>query len=202
MAESFVQLDPDGTGKKLHSYDKIIGVNTVHDEVVILGELYLPVYSVLHGGTSVATTGDHVAQLMAGASLKLRVRRITVVQDTLAGAAAQLKLEIRRLTSAGTGGNAGTGPNAYESTDPGAGATTQARPTTKGTEGVVLWEMAIPLVAAHPITARYEWVADAAAGIKPIVIPAGTANGLCLKVQTGVASATVETHIEFSESNF
>ena len=78
MAESIVQVT-EGSGKKLHTFNRTIGANSVEDEVVLLGENYLASYMIV-AAASAATANSHVLQIMAGASLKVRVRRIEVQQ--------------------------------------------------------------------------------------------------------------------------
>lgn len=198
--ESIVQVT-EGSGKKLHTYQRTVGANNVEDEIVLLGDQYLAAGSVSGNNTSIATANDHVMQLMASAGQALRVRRIRIQQAVLAGAAATGNFQIVRLTTAGTGGTAVTAaPYDPADTMTGAGMTL---PTVKGTEvGTILIRgIYLALVAAAPMsTAFYEWVE--LPHMKPLVIPAGTANGIAIKSITAVAGASVSTLIEFTEQSF
>ena len=72
MAEAFVNVT-EGSGKKLHANDRSIGANTVLDEVMLLGENYLPSYLGVTSAASVstATANSHLLQIMAGDISKL-----------------------------------------------------------------------------------------------------------------------------------
>jgi hypothetical protein len=199
MAESLVQVT-EGAGKKLHTNSRVIGANTVEDEVTIPGEPYLASYFAAFGNISVGTANDHILQLMAGASLNVRIRRIAIHQLALAGAAAAIQMLVVRLTTAGTGGSAVT-PRRANAADPNSGAAGMTLPSTKGTEGDFFQRWAMPLFAAHPITAQpFEWTQ--LLNSQPIIIPAGLTNGIAIKCATAAASATVSGWVEFDESNF
>lgn len=205
MSEAFVNVT-EGSGKKLHTNQTTIGANDVHDEYTVPGEYPLETYSCSSGTVSGATSADHVLQLMAGGTKKVRIRRITLQQGALITTAAEFSLDIVRLSTAGTGGTAIT-PRPLDSADAASGAAAMSLPTVKGTEGVVIaprlrfW--AIQTTGTAGLSGqgpRVEWVP--APGMKSIVIPAGTANGIALKVTTGRAGITVDASIEFVETSF
>lgn len=199
MAESLVQVT-EGSGKKLHTNQRTIGANNVEDEIVVLGEPYLASYTIGFTGVSIATANDHVLQIMAGASLKVRIRRICIWQIGLAGAAGMSTWIIHRLSTAGTGGTA-VGPRQHETTDAASGATAMTLPTAKGTEGVFLQRWAMAMAAAHPVTVPpYQW--GQLPNQKPITIEAGTTNGIAIKSVTAVAGATVAGYVEIDETSF
>lgn len=201
MAESYIGVTEAGTpDAKLHSFDRTIGANTVEDEIVLLGEQYLASYLVQFTGISVATGADHVIQIMAGASNKLRIRRIRIQQHALATAVGRLRIEVRRLSSAGTGGTAVT-PDPFDPGDAASGATARTLPTAKGTEGVGLIQFNLAMRAAEPVALElYEWTQ--LPNQKPLIVAAGTSNGIALKVADAVAGASVTGTIEFDESSF
>ena len=74
MAESFIN-QTEGSGKKSHTWDRTIGANTIQDEFVLPGEFPYTSYTIFANGVSIATANDHCLQIMAGASLPVRVRR-------------------------------------------------------------------------------------------------------------------------------
>lgn len=206
MAESFIQLPADGSGKKSHSFDRTIGGNVVHDSVAVAGEQYLASYVVGHEAlASTATLDSHLLQLMAGAALNLRVRRIEIYMGALATAATLMNVAVVRLTTAGTGGTAQTA-RALDPSDAAAGASAMSLPTAKGTEGVRLaWSNPYMLqtVAAssqlvQPIAC---WDFDRIHG-KPLIVPAGTSNGIAVKNLSAVAGASVLVAVYFDEANF
>lgn len=199
MADTSFGVTP-GSGANLHSVTTSIGGTTVHDQVVKPGEPYLASYVVGFANISIATSSAHVLQIMAGASLNVRIRKIFIVQDTLAGTAATAPFIIQRLTTAGTGGSTITA-RPLDLGDAGAGATAMTIPTAKGTESVFFHRWAMAMHSAHPITAPpFSW--EQLPHQKPLIIPAGTSNGIAIKIGTGVASATVSGYVEFDESNF
>lgn len=199
MAESSVNVT-EGSGKKLHTDTKSIGGNTVHDEVVLLGEQYLAAYSVAFAQPSIGTANDHVIQLMAGANNKLRIRRIVIQQRALGGSAGRFDFVVLRLTTAGSGGGSIT-PAPFDTADAAAGATSQTLPSSKGTESTTLITGSLPIAGANPIQSDpFKW--EQLPNQKPIIVPAGTSNGIAIKVIQEVTSASVRGWIEFDESSF
>lgn len=198
MAESLVQVT-EGVGKKLHTNSRSISGNTVEDEYTLPGEIPHASYTALYPAVTCASATD-LAQLMAGASLNVRVRRIRARQFDAAGAAASKSLVITRKTSAGTGGTAVT-PRPLDSADAAAGATAMIVPTVLGGAGVDLWSEPFPFSATQPVAGTlWEWTP--AQGEKSILIPAGTANGIVLRLGTAVATATLSIIIDFIETSF
>jgi hypothetical protein len=200
-AEAYAQVT-EGTGLKLHLVSNTIGGQLVHDEVVKLGEPYLPTYFADSGGVVTTTSLSHPLQIMAGANLKVRIKRIEVAQSGLAGAAATLLMALFRLTSAGTGGGAGLGNSAADPSDAAPGATIMTLPTAKGAEGARLTDWSIALAAAAPITSDSRWVWEASPYRKPIYIPAGVTNGLAFSIRTGVATSTIGISVEYEEASY
>lgn len=200
MAETIVQVN-SGTGPKLHGYDHVIGANTVIDGVYVPGEYPLASYSITATLVSLATVNDHLLQIMAGASLNVRIRRIYVRQAAAVTAASASGIEVLRLTSAGTGGTALT-PAKLDLGDVAAGCTAMTLPTSKGTESTIVVEDRVGLIQTQPTvdTAKMEWRQSPNA--KPIVIPAGTANGIAIKNLNANAGASVAIVVEITETAF
>jgi hypothetical protein len=143
-------------------------------------------------------------QLMAGSSLNVRIRSIRIEQVANATSVTILGFDIYRLTPAGTGGTAITA-RPYDTADAAAGATGMTLPTVKGTEGVLLFGTAIVMRQAAAATGTqpeetYEW--RQSPNVKPLIIPAGTANGIAVKIASAVAAGTVLVTIEFVETAF
>jgi hypothetical protein len=199
VAGSSVQINSAG-GTRLATNSYTEGGVTVHDEKTILGEPYTASYVLGFAAISIATSADHVLQIMAGSSLNVRIRRIRLYQLALAGTASTTPFIIHRLSTAGTGGTA-VGARAVDSGDAAAGMTAMTLPTVKGTEGNFFYRWTMGLYAAHPIVApAFEWVQ--LPNSKPFIIPAGTTNGMAIKVTTGVASATISGWVEADETSF
>jgi len=204
MAEAFINLT-EGSGKKAHGYDRSIGGNTVIDEFTLPGEFPYPSFEAVPlTSTSIATANDHVLQLMAGSSNNVRIRYMRFEQSTNATTAAVGIVEIWRLSSAGTGGTSVT-PAKYDTADGAAGATAMTLPSAKGTESVLLKRFAMvyrQAVAVAQAQVDDAWERYQKPGQKPIIIPAGTSNGIAIKGVTAVAAATVIASIEFVETAF
>lgn len=205
MPESLIQVT-EGTGKKLHTFQRTIGANNIEDEVVIQGEPYLATYGVSSGTVSTATVDSHIIQIMAGASLNVYIRRIVIYQTVVATAAALAGLELRRLSTAGTGGTAVT-VSPLDTTDSASGASGMTLPTVKGTEGTLMWAGRALMIQTLPTGGpgsggiivdldfdRYR--------IKSPRIAAGVANGVAVKWQTAVASGQVQAYVYLQEANF
>jgi hypothetical protein len=199
MAESYVEVT-EGSGKKLWTETTVVGADTKHAEIIKLGEQYLSSYIINTGSISTATAIDAL-QIMAGASLRVRIRRITIQQTVLASAASTLNLALFRLTSAGTGGGAILTNTALDPSDSAPELTAMTLPSAAGTKGARLMEMMFPLVAAHPMSAsQWQWIQSPTQ--KPIIIPAGTSNGLGFNIRAGIAGASITLTVEYDESSF
>ena len=198
MADQTIKIN-EGTGKGLHTWERVIGGVTLQDEIILQGEHNLPTY-VIPFGASVATGNDHLLQIMAGSSLNVRIREIYLSQDTLATTANRDSIQVIRLTTAGTGGSAIT-PQKHDPADAASGATAQTLPSTKGTEGTTLIQFLLPMAQTAPFPGLvYQW--QHTAFQKPLMIAAGTANGLAIKSLAAIAAATVRGYVIFDESSF
>ena len=202
MAESFAEATA-GSGLKWHSWTRSIGGSTVHAGFVLPDEYPYATYSVVAAGVSGATAASHILQIMAGSSLNVRIRSICVEQFAVPAAVAAYSLQIFRLSTAGTGGTAVT-PRPYDSADAASGATAMTLPSSKGTEGVQLYQEALWMGTAAIPTAnnRMEWPNIVYGGMKPIVIPAGTSNGVAIKNPGGLAGVTFDVTVELVETAF
>ena len=207
MAETFINVT-EGSGKKLHTFDRTIGANSVHDEFVLMGEQPMADYRCTTGTTyaSAATADSHLVQIMAGASLNVYVRRIRVYQHGVATTVTAASAQIVRLTSAGTGGTAFTAAP-MDLSDSASGATVMTLPTVKGAEGPSLDQaegIFIQTLAAGTFP-NQTFVFDfdfRGSRQKSLRIGAGVALGIAVKLRTAVAAATVAIAVEFSEANF
>lgn len=203
MAESTISMAEGTPGKKAHTWNKTVGGNSVEDEFVLPGEFPLAGYVVAPSGASADTTANsHVLQIMAGSATKVRIRRIRIYEAVVHTTLAYFQYEIWRLTTAGTGGTAVT-PRPLDTADAAAGATAMTLPTVKGTEGVQLDSMVLPMEAAVTAGApalKWEWTQHP--GMPPIIIPAGTANGIAIKNVTAQAAGAVRCIVEFVETAY
>ncbi|HEV8698950.1 MAG TPA: hypothetical protein VGQ89_14735 [Candidatus Limnocylindrales bacterium] len=199
MASTIIQVN-SGSGPKIAGDDYTDGTNTVIDQRVTPGEYKRASYSASATALLTTTANDHLMQLMAGSSLPVRVRRVTITQRTNAGALSVGEFALYRLTTAGTGGTAVT-PSKYDNGDAASGATAQTLPSSKGTEGVLLFA-ATKILRAAADPGETPWVWEQHPSTKPIIIPAGTSNGIAVKSILGVATSTVDVVIEFVETPY
>lgn len=204
MAESIVQVT-EGSGKKLHTFNRTIGANSVEDEVIITGEPYLASYIQTTANVVGTTAASHLLQIMAGASLNVYIRRIRIYQVVAATTAAFIRFNVFRLSTAGTGGGALT-PNPLDTTDSACGATCMTLPTVKGTETTNMGSSALMVIQTVPLggpVSAPEFVYDFdRPHTKALRIPAGAANGVAVKIQDACAGSSFQVEILFSEANF
>lgn len=194
-----------GSGTNLHTVTTSIGGSTVHDQVIKQGEAYLATYTI-SSSMSTATAASHLLQVMAGSTLNVYIRRIVITQYLVAATAAMARLQIYRLTTAGTGGGSVT-PSPLDTTDSASGATAMTLPTAKGTEGAELWRTGAAFIQTvgagtfpgATILADWDFERMRTKGIR---IPAGTANGIAVKNVDAVASGGVNVTVLLSEANF
>jgi hypothetical protein len=199
----------EGSGKNLESWQWVVGSNTVERQIIAQGEQHLASYVANFQGTattaSTATAASHIFQVMAGASLKVRIRRIEVYQSAMATAATVASVGLIRLTTAGTGGGAQS-VLPLDASDAAAGATMMTLPTVKGSVGAFVWLGSMYLMQTVAASAQLNepiLVLDFdRPRSKPLIIAAGAANGIALHLVTAVAGATVWCNVWLDESNF
>jgi hypothetical protein len=143
--------------------------------------------------------------LNAGASLKVRVHRITIRQTVVAAAAAFRVYSVMRTTTAAPTGGTAVTPAPHDTSDAASGATARTLPAAKGTEAAEIMRPALIVTQAILATAAqaadfWEW--RQAPNAKPIIIPAGTTNGLVIKNLNASATLAFAIEIEFTETAF
>jgi hypothetical protein len=202
MGESFIAIG----AKNAHTWQRLVGATNVEDEFVLPGEFPYPSYIAEPAtGVSCAAAGDDVAQLMAGVSLNVRIRRIRVEQFALITTSISTQLQVFKVTTAGTGGTAIT-PTKADNGDSASGATAASGVpnATRGTAGAMFLQRTFWPVQTVPVGGTnapfWEWVEQP--GMKPLIIPAGAANGIVIRNPTARAALTVSWEIEFIETAF
>lgn len=169
---------------------------TVLDQKVIEGEPYLPAYHAWMISCGAAANA-HVMALMAGASLNVYIRRISLF-GTAAGAG-ELIMQVTRLTSAGNTNNGTNGLGQLDATDSAPGATILTSPTNKGTEGAIVTMLALQIQTTAGAVMEWRFDGSRTKGLK---IAAGTSNGIALKAYNGGAGNSISGFIEFVEAPF
>lgn len=202
MAQSYVPfLDSASATRKFHTYQRSNGADTVEQYVQQEAEPYLATYTASWLSTSLATVNSHIVQVMAGASLRVGIRRIHLDLLVGAGSATLGAWAVQRLTTAGTGGTSAT-PISHDPADAASGATAMTLPTAKGTEGAVV-RLTTSLVNNTTTTVGVQRILTldwTTSRTKALWIAAGTSNGVCLKALVGIASATCYVTVELVES--
>ncbi len=193
MPSGYVPItDSASATRKARTFTRTDGSDTVEEWLQALSEPILAAYTItVTAAVTPNTANSHLLQIMAGASLRVGLRWIKVTQ-LVAGTATGIQFELRRLTTAGTGGTAYT-PAPNDPADSASGATAMTLPTGKGTEaaciGVGSGQVLASVTATQllPVFDR-EW--DLRDSTKSLWIAAGAANGIALKNVTAAAGAT------------
>lgn len=197
--ESFVQVT-QGDDAKLHTVERPLGLNDVHDSVTLLGEPYRATYSVVASAVSTALNGGRLLSIFAGPDLPVRVWYVSVSQVALAGAAGRADIFLQRTTASGT---AGTAANITKHDNADADPDFTAESLHQGsTVAGVFGRGALTLASAHPIIAPNAEFDFRNGHHKPIVIPAGTSNGLAVIIGTGIATSTVHVAAIVDEGDY
>jgi hypothetical protein len=104
MAETFFQVPPDSTGKKIRTRDRVIGANTVHEQAVY--QAALPTYYALADTVAFAVNKHHISLMNAVGSGKVySIRKIFHINLSLAavtGVAVRFDVKKATAVSAGT----------------------------------------------------------------------------------------------------
>lgn len=204
MSEAYAEAT-SGSGLKWRSNTRSISGSTVHSSWTLPDDVPTASYTISAATISVATANDHILQIMAGSSLNVRIKRIWVEQLANATTATLDSFLLLRLTTAGTGGTAVT-PAKLDTADSASGATAMTLPSAKGTESTEIRRSAIVLRQAILTTATQpeesiDW-RFGENGVKPLVLQAGTSNGVCLKNGSAVAAGTVIVYVELTETSY
>jgi hypothetical protein len=199
MTVSLVGVDePAGSpDKNLHTNARTISSVAREDQYVQLGQPAYPTFVARASGISIATTADHILQIMADGTnyTRLVAYRITLTDDRPA-ADNVAQVALHRITTAGTGGSS-AGVTAYDTAETYSGGA-MTLPTAKGTEGAVVHYRYLMIPTAFPSGHNgvlAEWEVPAYG--KPIIFGTGTGAGLAWKIVSGVASCTINIEAEF-----
>lgn len=196
MSESSLAVTA-GSGSNLRTDDKTIAAVSVKQQVVLQGDASRATYTATATAISCATGTKHLMIIQGDGTNYTRIHRIYIATRG-AGTAGVLDIRVLRTSTAGTGGTTvNARPFDAADTDPYAGVC-MTLPTANGTEGNQLLQRAIPTYAATGSVGWTEWVQDVKA--KPIILGMSTANGVCIKLVTGIASITADIEVEFTVS--
>ena len=201
MAVSSIGIDEPGVPDKfLHSNSRTISAVVREDQYILWGQNAYPTYTAIGSAVATTTSLSHLLFIQADGTLYTRLLRAwVVVAGDYPTAATDAQVQILRTSTAGSGGGVVT-VGAMDSADTYAG-TVQTLPSSKGTEGALLWQCRVPLPAAAPAVAPLPFYEAGPYG-KPIVFGTGTGAGICFKLVTGIASAAVDVVAEFIQTTY
>lgn len=192
----------EGSGKNIWTDSRsVVGV-TKEAQYTLLAPSAWTTYTACATGVATTTSAAHLIAWNADGTNYGRLIGLVVEQAALAGAAATAQLQVYRLTTLGSGGGTvNARPTDGADTDPFGGSVLTLN-SSKGTEGNLLLQKRLGLVAAQPVNQlnRWEWTADS--NMKPIIIGTATSSGLALKIVTGIATSTVDITLTFEVTTF
>lgn len=196
--------DPAAPDKNLDTMARSIGGNTVQQQAVFLAEPIEQTYTFTAQNVATTTSASHLAFIQGDGTLYTRVNWFEIEQQTMAGSAAIAEIRVYRTTTAGSGGGSiSCYPVDGADTSP-YGGVAMTLPSSKGTEGVLLYQCRLPLLAAVPtatgVTALRRW--ERHPYEKPLIIAPATTNGLVWKIVTGIATSTVNITIGFTTTAY
>lgn len=202
MATSVIGAEQNGVtyNKNYDTFQRTISSVAKEDQIVLLGEPVLATYTFAAQAVATTTSASHLAFIQGDGTNYTRIHWFEIEQQALAGAAATAEIRVYRTTTAGTGGTTiSCYPTDGSDTSPYAGGA-MTLPSSKGTEGVLLYQCRVPLVAAQPVGVPRRW--QQSNYEKPWIIAPATTNGLVWKIVTGIATSTVNITIGFSVSSY
>jgi hypothetical protein len=203
MPTSYIRFD-EGTAKKVRSFQRTDGADTVEEWMYVESEPGLAAYTVAALGIAGSAADSHTLQVMAGASLRVGIRRITIHQLAAANTTRQVRFGVYRLSTAGTGGGAIT-PSPLDPASAASGATAMTLPSVKGTEGVLVGGRHFGIVQATITNQVVNPLIDVDFGLgreRALWVAAGTSNGIAIKNLVADSAATYDVFVRFVEAGW
>jgi hypothetical protein len=105
VAESYVQVAPDSTGKKLRTNETTIGANVVHEQYVMAAGF--PTYYYLSGlHTAVGSATAHFIDVFnaSGSGTIIKIRKLFIQQSFVVQTGTGAQIDIFRTSTVCTGG--------------------------------------------------------------------------------------------------
>lgn len=204
MGNSYFTID-EGTTKNIATYSRTVDGATVHTQKVMLDEPGFDTYHIsVTANVGITSANKHLLQIMAGGTNRVYVRRFQAWQNANATTTGKVQILVYRLTTAGTGGTSYT-PAPVDPSSSASGATAMSEPSSKGTEGTLLDHFyglihtAITTVGLdNPCLERVYDTGRA----RPIIISAGTSNGIAFKCTSSDATAGFVFSAIISEATY
>jgi hypothetical protein len=104
MSETFVQLAPDSTGKKMRSRDRVIGANTVLEQAIF--NAGIDTYYALADNVAMTTTAKHHISIFngVGSGRVIKVRKLFAINLQLAAiTGVAFRFDVRKTTAQSSG---------------------------------------------------------------------------------------------------
>lgn len=192
----------EGTDKYLHTNSRSIGGTARQEQATFPAQSPNATFSVVADDVSVATANDHILQIMADGTNYSRLVGFTLEPtDDVPAADDILKVSLYRVTTAGTGGSS-IGEGSYDDSESYSGDI-QSIPSSKGTEGSLLWTGYLPVDSAYAgVNGQRMLRWEPKPSAKPIVFGPDTTDGLVWKVIDAVASCAVCINAEFITTSY
>jgi hypothetical protein len=137
MAEDFVQLPPDSTGKKQRTRSRVIGAHTVHEQGVF--STAMPTYYAVADNVTFAGNKTHLSIVNeTGSGVLVAIRKLYAINLQIAAVTGvAIRMETRRLT-AHSGGTLIT-PQSCDSNNPALPAQVTVRTNSTPTGTTLLY---------------------------------------------------------------
>jgi len=204
MANSYVSFD-EGTARKVRTFQRTDdAANTVEEWMYATSEPVLPAYTVTATNIAGVTADSHIMQVMAGADDRVGIRRVTIYQNAAASTTRQARLQLVRLSTAGTGGSAIT-PDPLDPASAASGATAATLPSSKGTETVDPGGIHSAVVQSTITDQLNSPLFDIEFGNdreRALWVAAGTSNGIAIKNLVADNTVTYDVFVRFVEAGW
>ena len=203
MPESFVGIN-EGDDRYLSYWQRSKASTTVNEPQVAISLPYIATHRMVMGPVRMATASSHLFQFMGSGLNRTLLRYVEVTQVGNAASGQRLELEIRALSTRGTGGTAITPTVNDSSIDTASTATGMTLPSSKGNEGNLIAKKSGPILttaatAGHERVARFTFPENGVPTSKPPTFAAGSTTGWALKNIQSDTTATLLIEVEYEE---
>lgn len=146
MADSFIQVAPDSTGKKLRTFERTISGGTAHDQYVLMAGL--PTYYIQTAARANTTSAVTFLDIFnaSGSGQVIIIKKLFVQVHYAAVTGAVNLFSVNRTSTVGTGGTAIT-PRSADSADVALHANVTARHASTGGATQTFTFFTVPLTA-------------------------------------------------------
>ena len=191
MPDSYIQVAPDSTGKKLRTFQRVVDGQTVEMQYILQGG-YPTFWLSTPSNALVAPTTLIDIFNAAGSGVSLKIRKLFFQQVYVATTGTNVSFDIVKTSAVGTGGTAVV-PRSADSTDPAlpAGVTARAVPTGGATNNFVYTTVGTLFGEETDIPSRAAWGINALAEgneLKELTLNEG--EGFAVKKTVGAVTTS------------